>query len=110
MEKKRFSIVKKFPIFAIISLILIAPGLIGLVTLPFGLNLFNMDVDFVGGTSMTFNLHTEVTSEMSGEEIPQLVEDACGVAKTMSRSSSSAPSWTTVSRPRLSARCRRNTA
>lgn len=80
MEKKRFSIVKKFPIFAIISLILIAPGLIGLVTLPFGLNLFNMDVDFVGGTSMTFNLHTEVTSEMSGEEIPQLVENACGVA------------------------------
>lgn len=80
MEKKRFSIVKKFPIFAIISLILIAPGLIGLVTLPFGLNLFNMDVDFVGGTSLTFNLHTEVTSEISGQEIPQLVEDACGVA------------------------------
>lgn len=80
MEKKRFSIVKKFPIFAIISLILIAPGLVGLVTLPFGLNLFNMDVDFVGGTSLTFNLHTEVTSDMSGKDIPKLVEDACGVA------------------------------
>ena len=78
MEKK-FSIVKKFPIFAIISLILMAPGLVGLVTLPFGLNLFNMDVDFVGGTSMTFNLHTEVTAEMSGSEIPKLVEEACGV-------------------------------
>ena len=80
MEKRHFSIVKKFPIFAIISLILIAPGLVGLVTLPFGLNLFNMDVDFVGGTSLTFNLHTEITNEMSGEEIPKLVEDASGVA------------------------------
>ncbi|MGN1014180.1 MAG: protein translocase subunit SecF [Butyricicoccus sp.] len=79
MEQTKFSIVKKFPIFAIISLILIAPGLVGLVTLPFGLNLFNMDVDFVGGTSMTFNLHTEVTAEMSTTDIPKLVEDACGV-------------------------------
>jgi preprotein translocase SecF subunit len=80
MEKKHFSIVKKFPIFAIISLILVAPGLIGLITLPFGLNLFNMDVDFVGGTSLTFNLHTEVTSDMSGKDIPELVEEACGIA------------------------------
>ncbi len=78
--KQRFSILKKFPIFAIISLILIAPGLAGLVTLPFGLNLFNMDVDFVGGTSMTFNLHTEVTTEMSTTDIPKLIEDATGVA------------------------------
>ena len=78
--KQRFSIIKKFPIFAIISLILIAPGLIGLVTLPFGLNLFNMDVDFVGGTSLTFNLHTEVTSQISGSEVPQLVEKASGIA------------------------------
>lgn len=79
MKKHRFSIVKKFPIFAIISLILMAPGLVGLVTLPFGLNLFNMDVDFVGGTSLTFNLHTEVTSDISGKEIPKLVKDAAGI-------------------------------
>lgn len=76
----RFSIVKKFPIFAVISLIFIAPGLIGLLTLPFGLNLFNMDVDFVGGTSMTFNIHQEVTSDLSGTVIPELVEEATGVA------------------------------
>lgn len=74
-----FSFVKKFPIFAVIALILIAPGLIGLITLPFGMNLFNMDVDFIGGTSMTFNLHTEVTTEMTNTEIPQLVSKACGV-------------------------------
>ena len=78
--QSKFSIVKKFPIFAIISLILMAPGLIGLVTLPFGMNLFNMDVDFVGGTSMTFDIHEEVTSELSGTTIPELVEEATGVA------------------------------
>ncbi|MDD6611612.1 MAG: protein translocase subunit SecF [Clostridiales bacterium] len=78
--QNRFSIVKKFPIFAVISLILMAPGLVGLVTLPFGMNLFNMDVDFVGGTSMTFDIHEEVTSELSGTTIPELVEEATGVA------------------------------
>lgn len=78
--KAKFGIVKHFPIFAIISLILIAPGLVGLVTLPFGMNLFNMDVDFVGGTSMTFDIHQEVTSDLSGTTIPDLIEDATGVA------------------------------
>ena len=78
--QSKFSIVKKFPIFAVISLILMAPGLIGLVTLPFGMNLFNMDVDFVVGTSMTFDIHEEVTSELSGTTIPELVEEATGVA------------------------------
>ena len=77
--QSKFSIVKKFPIFAVISLILMAPGLIGLVTLPFGMNLFNMDVDFVVGTSMTFDIHEEVTSELSGTTIPELVEEATGV-------------------------------
>ena len=76
----RFCIVKKFPIFAVISLILMAPGLIGLLALPFGFNFFNMDVDFVGGTSMTFDIHQEVTSELSGSVIPELVEEAAGVA------------------------------
>lgn len=53
MKQGKFSVIKKFPIFALIALIAIAPGLVGLVTLPFGMNLFNMDVDFIGGTSMT---------------------------------------------------------
>lgn len=79
MHTPKFSIVKHFPIFAIISLVLMAPGLVGLVTLPFGMNLFNMDVDFIGGTSMTFDVHTEVTSDISGSVIPELVEDATGI-------------------------------
>lgn len=79
MHTPKFSIVKHFPIFAIISLILMAPGLVGLITLPFGMNLFNMDVDFIGGTSMTFDLHTEVTSDISGSVVPELVKDATGI-------------------------------
>lgn len=79
MKQGKFSIIKRFPIFALIALIAIAPGLVGLVTLPFGMNLFNMDVDFIGGTSMTFDIHEEVTSDISSKTIPELVQEAVGV-------------------------------
>lgn len=55
-----FSFVKHFKLFLIISAILIVVGVVGLVTLPFGLNLFNMDVDFLGGVTMTFDLGEQV--------------------------------------------------
>ena len=80
MNNTKFSFVKKFPILAVISLILILPGLVGLVTLPFGMNLFNMDVDFIGGTSLTFDVHQEVDSKVSGEVIPDLFKEATGMA------------------------------
>ena len=40
-ENKTFSFVKHFKLFLIISAILVVTGVVGLVTLPFGLNLFN---------------------------------------------------------------------
>ena len=49
MKNSTFSFASHFKLFAIISAILIVVGVVGLVTLPFGLNLFNMDVDFLGG-------------------------------------------------------------
>ena len=55
-EKMNFSFVKHFKIFLIVSALLIVTGVVGLVTLPFGLNLFNMDVDFLGGVTMTYDL------------------------------------------------------
>jgi len=55
-----FSFVKHFKLFLIISAILVVVGLVGLVTLPFGLNLFNMDVDFLGGVTMTYDLGEQV--------------------------------------------------
>lgn len=78
--KAKFEIIKKFKIFAVISLLMIAPGLVGLVALPFGLNLFNMDIDFIGGTSMTFNMHQEITTELINDEIPELFKKASGAA------------------------------
>ena len=55
-ENKTFSFVKHFKLFLIISAILVVTGVAGLVTLPFGVNLFNMDVDFLGGVTMTYDL------------------------------------------------------
>lgn len=59
LQNKTFSFVKHFKIFLIVSAILVVTGVVGLVTLPFGLNLFNMDVDFLGGVTMTFDLGQE---------------------------------------------------
>ncbi len=54
-ENRTFSFVKHFKIFSLISLVLVIVGIVGLVSLPFGLNLFNMDVDFLGGVTMTLD-------------------------------------------------------
>ena len=67
-ENKNFSFVKHFKVFLIISAILIVVGVVGLVTLPFGVNLFNMDVDFLGGVTMTYDLG-EAADTAAVEEI-----------------------------------------
>ena len=46
---KQLNIVKNFKIYAIISVILVAAGLAALVSAPFGVNMFNLDIDFAGG-------------------------------------------------------------
>lgn len=61
-ENKTFSFVKHFKLFLVISAILVVVGVAGLVTLPFGVNLFNMDVDFLGGVTMTFDMGEAVDS------------------------------------------------
>lgn len=61
-ENKTFSFVKHFKLFLVISAILVVVGVVGLVTLPFGMNLFNMDVDFLGGVTMTFDMGEAVDS------------------------------------------------
>ena len=52
----KFSFTKHFKIFAVISLLLVIVGIIGLVCIPFGVYLFNFDIDFLGGTTMQFEL------------------------------------------------------
>lgn len=74
-ENKTFSFVKHFKLFLVISAILVVVGVAGLVTLPFGVNLFNMDVDFLGGVTMTFDMGEAVDS-VDVEDIAKDVLDS----------------------------------
>lgn len=77
--KSKFPIIKNFKIFGIISILLVITGLASVLLMPFGVNLFNLDIDFVGGTQMEFNMNTTVTAEMK-TEIEQLFEENAGIA------------------------------
>lgn len=75
--KKTFPIVKNFKFFSLISAVLISAGLVGLILMPFGVNLFNLDIDFIGGTTMHIELNKDVTSE-DISKITTVVEDVIG--------------------------------
>ncbi len=70
-KNRTFSFVKHFKIFLLIGIIFMATGIIGIVTLPFGVNLFNMDVDFLGGVTTTYDLGQQVDSQ----EVESLARD-----------------------------------
>ena len=76
--KQRFAILKNFKIFGGISALLVVTGLVALILLPFGKNLFNLSIDFAGGTEMEFNMHTVVTQDIQ-TEVSDLFKDATGV-------------------------------
>ncbi|MDY3619206.1 protein translocase subunit SecF [Agathobaculum sp.] len=76
--KAKFPILKNFKIFGIISILLCATGLVGLLALPFGQQLFNLDIDFAGGTEMEFNMKQQVTQDLTNE-IDTLFKDTTGV-------------------------------
>lgn len=77
--KNHFSIVKHFKIFAVISVLLCITGLVSLLALPFGVNLYNFDIDFAGGTQMEFCMeNTELNADVLNE-IQALVKDTTGV-------------------------------
>ena len=76
--QQRFAILKNFKIFGGISALLVVTGLVALILLPFGKNLFNLSIDFAGGTEMEFNMHTEVTQDVQ-TEVSGLFKDATGV-------------------------------
>ena len=76
--KQRFAILKNFKIFGGISALLVVTGLVALILLPFGKNLFNLSIDFAGGTEMEFNMHTVVTQDIQ-TEVSGLFKDATGV-------------------------------
>lgn len=73
-----FSFVKNFKITGLISVILALTGLVGLLLAPFGVYLFNFDIDFIGGTTMQFEMHNPVTSDMTAK-VADLIAGATGI-------------------------------
>lgn len=72
-----FDIVGHFRVFAVISVLLVVTGLVGLILTPFGINLFNFDIDFLGGVTMEFSLGAQVDSSVTAE-VRDIVHDVTG--------------------------------
>lgn len=81
----KFSIVKNLKIFGIISILLCAVGIISIVILPVK-NLFNLTIDFAGGTEMEFNMGTAITPEIK-DEVTALFKDTTGIDATVKEAS-----------------------
>ena len=79
MDKFRsFSFTKHFKVFAIISAVLIAAGLVGLILSLCGVsNVFNFDIDFVGGTTFEFQLDRTADKAVT-DHVAELYEQALG--------------------------------
>lgn len=86
--KGSFSFTKRFKISALISCLLCATGLVGIILLPFGITLFNFDLDFVGGVNMEYELGTAVTAEIQ-KTIEDIVSDVAGVSANVVTSGNS---------------------
>ena len=74
---RSFSFTKNFKFLSIIAALFVIVGLLGLILLPFGVQLFNFDIDFVGGTTMQFDLHTPVTAEITAD-VASVVQEVSG--------------------------------
>lgn len=80
MEKCRsFRFTGHFKVFAAISLVLVIVGLGGVVLSCFGVNVFNFDVDFTGGTSCNYNLHRDVDKDVV-DDVKAIVTDVTGAS------------------------------
>ena len=78
-KMKNFSFTGNFKILSIIACAFVAVGLIGLILLPFGVQLFRFDIDFVGGTTMQYELRVPVTAEVAAD-VAAIVEEVSGQA------------------------------
>lgn len=77
--ENKFNIVDKFNILGTIGLIFALLGIVSVILLPFNVNLFNFDIDFLGGTTMTYDMHTDL-DKAELDNIAKLVEEATGIA------------------------------
>lgn len=76
--ERSFRFVKKGKLAAVISIILCITAIVSLILLPFGVNLFNLDIDFAGGVVLEYEIGQPVTSELSAE-IAELTAEVTGV-------------------------------
>lgn len=83
--KPKFAVIKNFKIFGIISILLSIVGIIALLALPFGKQLFNLDIDFAGGTRLEFFMGKAVTQDMQSE-VSKLIKDTAGQEATITSS------------------------
>ncbi len=85
---KNLSVTKCFKVTRIISLLLILPGLIGIIASLFGAPFFNFDVDFTGGTSIQVSLHQEATQSVCND-IVALMKETVGISPSSVQSTGS---------------------
>ena len=86
---RNYSFTGHFKLFFIISLIMVSVGVVGLILTACGVrNVFNFDIDFVGGTTMEFDLHTGVDRSVT-DNVAQIFKDAIGSAPSSVTSSGS---------------------
>ena len=76
--ENKLNIVDKFNIFGTIGLVFALLGIVAVILLPFNVNLFNFDIDFLGGTKMTYEMH-KTLDKAELDNIAKIVEDATGV-------------------------------
>lgn len=78
LDKMRsFSFTKNFKVLSIIAALFVCVGLIGLILLPFGVQLFKFDIDFVGGTTMQFEMNQAITTDITND-VAAILKDVSG--------------------------------
>lgn len=74
---EKLHIPNKFPLFVTIGAIFALIGLVSMILLPFGINFFNYDIDFVGGTMMNIEMHEQL-DKAALDEIAGVVKEVTG--------------------------------
>ncbi len=76
-KMKSFSFTGNFKFLSIIAALFVSVGLIGLILLPFGVQLFKFDIDFMGGTTMQYEMRVPVTAEITAD-VAKIVQEVSG--------------------------------
>ncbi len=75
---RSFSFVGHFKLFLIISAVLVSVGFVGLILTACGVsNVFNFDIDFVGGTTFELDLHQSIDKSVT-DNVAQLFKASTG--------------------------------